>query len=252
MNVRPLFLCCGILLSGAACAGPADYVYTPTVEHGEREIDFKFGAARNGGLGTGQREQAASLGFGYGAGERWFTELYVKYAGASGDPTHLDALEWENKFQLTETGEYPVDVGLITELERPHRQGEPAFEFRFGPLLQSEFGKWQVNANLLFERRFRGSSEPAEVEHHTEIGYQWQVKYRWQQAFEYGLQGFGEMGRWNDWDAHAAQTHRLGPAVFGKIPLGGREAIQYNAAWLLGAAPGAADHTLRVQVEYEF
>ncbi len=249
MNLRPLAFCLGALLSTLTCAGPADYIYVPTVEQGEREIDFKAGSARNGG---GDREQAASIGFGYAAGEYWFTEIYLKYAGASGDPTHYDAFEWENKFQLTETGKYPVDVGMITEIERPRRLGEPAYEFRFGPLFQSEFGKLQLNGNLLFERRFRSSSEDPTVQHHTEIGYQWQVKYRWQQAFEYGLQGFGEMGRWNDWDPHDEQTHRLGPAVFGKIPLGNRQSIVYNAAWLLGAAPGAPDHTLRMQVEYEF
>jgi len=249
MKFRPLILCLGALLSGTALAEPADYIYVPTVEHGEREIDFKMGSLRNK---TGEREQASSIGFGYGAGEHWFTEVYLKYAGGSGDPAHYDAFEWENKFQLTETGEYPVDVGLIAELERPRRLGEPAYEFRFGPLLQSEFGKVQVNGNLLFERRFHGRSENADVQHHTEIGYQWQVKYRWQQTFEYGLQGFGEMGKWNDWDPHVEQTHRFGPAVFGKLPLGNRQAIQYNAAWLIGAAPGAPDHTLRMQVEYEF
>jgi hypothetical protein len=31
------------LASTAVHAGPADYVYMPTVEHGEREIDFKMG-----------------------------------------------------------------------------------------------------------------------------------------------------------------------------------------------------------------
>lgn len=249
MSIRLLILAFGTLYSAAAIAEPADYVYVPTVEHGEREIDFKLGSAR---YGNGEREQASSIGFGYGAGEHWFTEVYIKYASATGDPSHYDAFEWENKFQLTETGEYPVDVGLIAELERPRRLGEPAFEFRFGPLLQSEFGKVQVNGNLLFARRFHGSSEAPDVQHFTEIGYQWQVKYRWQQAFEYGLQGFGEMGKWNDWAGHDDQTHRFGPAVFGKLPLGNRQAITYNAAWLIGAAPGAPDHTFRMQMEYEF
>jgi hypothetical protein len=45
-----------------------------------------------------------------------FTEVYLKYEKQGGDGTRFDALEWENKFQLTETGKYPVDVGLTTEL----------------------------------------------------------------------------------------------------------------------------------------
>ena len=34
--------------SSAAIAGPADYIYTPAVEYGEKEIDFKFGTGRQG------------------------------------------------------------------------------------------------------------------------------------------------------------------------------------------------------------
>ena len=249
MKTQHLALCLGALISGAALAGPADYVSTPNVEYGEREIDFKHGSARSG---AGEREQESSLGFGYGAGERWFTEIYLKYQRGGGEENHLDAVEFENKFQLTETGKYPVDVGFLVEVERPHRKGEPAFELRLGPLLQTEFGKLQLNGNLLFERRFRGRSEDETVQHNTEIGYQWQVKYRWLRSFEYGVQGFGEMGQWNDVDPHDQQNHRYGPAVFGKIPLGNHQSITYNAAWLLGATPAAPDHTFRMQVEYEF
>ena len=42
------------------------------------------------------------------------------------------------------------------------------------------------------------------------------------------------MGKWNDWDKQADQSHRIGPAVFGKFALGNRQAIRYNAAWLFG------------------
>ena len=83
---------------------------------------------------------ASSIGFGYGVTQRWFTELYRKYEGSTGEGTHFDAWEWENKFQLTETGQYPVDVGFIVELERPKNRNE-GNEVRFGPLFQTEFAK---------------------------------------------------------------------------------------------------------------
>ena len=67
------------------------------------------------------------------------------------------------------------------------------------------------------------------------------------------MQGFGELGQWNDWNPRAAQNHRYGPAVFGKIALGDhRQAIKYNAGWLFGASTAAPNHTFRMQVEYEF
>src|SRR5438309_11017394 len=92
------------LTSFAAFAGPADYVYSPIVEHGEREIDFKYGTAKSR---DGTRESAGSVGFGWGVTEHWFTEVYGKWHKEPGDTTGFDAFEWENKFQLTETGKYP-------------------------------------------------------------------------------------------------------------------------------------------------
>lgn len=233
------------LLSALAMAGPADYVYTPAVEYGEREIDFKHGTEVPPG---NERANVTSVGLGYGATEYWFTELYLKRETQGGDG--LTLAEWENKFQLVETGKYPLDIGLITELEVPVSGSGPN-EIKVGPLLQTEFGKLQLNANLLFERAF-GQADDSGTPFATNFLYQWQVKYRLQPSFEFGMQGFGEMGEWSSWASEAEQIHKAGPAVFGKVPLGKREAIKYNAAWLLGASTAAPDHTFRVQIEYEF
>ena len=232
-----------LLVCNIALAGPADYVYTPAVEYGEREIDFKLGNWKADGA---EPRTDSSLGFGYGATQWWFTEVYLKYQKANGEGTKYDAIEWENKFQLTETGKYPVDVGFILEIERPADHAE-GWEVKYGPLLQTEFGQLQLNGNLLLESHYE--SEAPTV---TEMEYQWQAKYRWKPEFEFGLQGFGQMGKWDHWDPAEERSHRIGPAVFGKIPLGGRHAIKYNAAYLLGVSAAAPDHNFRLQVEYEF
>lgn len=239
----PLLVAGALLSPLVTHAGPADYVYTPTVDFGEKEIDFKAGSATQSGT---PRESAASIGFGYGVKEWWFTEVYLKYKQELNENTKFDAVEWENKFQLTETGKYPVDVGFLVEIERPMNHAE-GWEVKWGPLLQTEFGKLQLNANLLFQRSYF-----AEEASETAFLYQWQLKYRWLPQFEFGLQGFGETGKWDDWAATDEQSHRFGPAVFGKLPLGGRQAIKYNAAWLLSTSKAAPDHTLRLQIEYEF
>lgn len=222
---------------------PADYVYTPAVEYGEKEIDFKAGTARKA---DDPRESAASVGFGYGAKEWWFTEFYLKYKRENSEGTKPDAVEWENKFQLTETGKYPVDVGFLVETERPRDHAE-GWEVKWGPLFQADFGKIQFNANALFKRNYR-----AEAPNGTQFLYQLQAKYRWLPQIEFGLQGFGEMGNWNHWASEAERSHLVGPAVFGKLHTVGRQAIRYNAAWLLGASTAAPNHTFRMQVEYEF
>jgi hypothetical protein len=233
-----------IPLSAAACE-PNDYVFLPAVSYSEREIDFKLGTWKQSEEG---RTSAASVGFGFGVTQHWFTEFYsiFQHTGARG--THFDAWEWENKFQLTETGHYSVDAGFIVEIEKPNDLAG-GYKVLLGPLLQKEVGKVQLNGNLLFEQIFGSHSSQR-----SEYGYQWQVKYRWQPKFEFGFQGFGDLGSWNHWDVidEASPQHRMGPAIFGKFALGGRQAIRYNAAWLFGTSNNAPNQNLRAQVEYEF
>lgn len=242
-------LCLAIFLplTPAIQAGPlgsADYVYMPAVTEGEKEIDFKTGTAK---ARDGTRTSATTLGLGYGVNSFWFTEVYFKAKRETPDGFRYDALEWENKFQLTETGKYPVDVGLIVEIERPKDRSE-GYELRFGPLFQTELSQSVVaNLNVLFGKNYR-TTTPAPME----LGYQWQLKYRWKPEFEVGAQGFGRLGPVQNWLPGNQQEHKIGPAVFGKIRLEGRRAIYYNAAWLIGANSNTARNTFRLQAEYEF
>ena len=225
-----------------AFAGPADYVYEPAVEYGEREIDFKAGNAK---LRDGGNANATSIGFGWGVTPHWFTEVYAKWHKDPAEGSGFDAWEWENKFQLTETGRYPVDVGFIVERPKNRAAG---YEVRWGPLFQAEItNKVQANFNVLFQKNVR-TTEPAP----TELQYQWQVKYRLQPQFEFGAQGFGELGAWNHWAPASEQAHIAGPAIFGKFRMGPKQAIKYNAAVLFGLNNGAPRNTLRLQTEYEF
>jgi hypothetical protein len=238
-------LACLLLLAlpAVAAAGPADYVYTPSVEYGEREIDFKIGHQQGGGQ---ERLSAASLGLGFGVTERWFTEIYTKFEKPGGESGRYDAFEWENRFLLTEPNRYPLDVGFVIEIERPRNRAEGT-EFRLGPLFQTDYDRWRFNFNVLFERSVN-ADEPSR----TELGYQFQARYFSRGNTDFGVQAFGEMGPVSHWDPGREQTHRVGPAIFGKFPLGGRNVIQYNAAVLFGLTSGAPDRTLRAQVEYEF
>jgi hypothetical protein len=233
-----------LCLGPAAVAGPSEYVATPIVEEGEREIDVKAGSAK---FRDGSRETQNSFGFGWGASSWWFTEVYALWHKEPGERYSFDAWEWENKLQLTETGKYPVDVGLLLEIERPRDRSE-GYELRFGPLLQSDLTpRLQANLNLLFEKHVDASEESK-----TELGYQWQLKYRWQPQLEIGVQGLGDVGPWDRWEPHDAQPHQAGPAVFGRAKLAERQTLSYNAALLFGMTEGSPRHTLRLQVEYEF
>jgi hypothetical protein len=237
-----LFFYLGLAYSCMAHAGAADYVYTPTVEEGEFEVDFKYGASGKSKDSPKQSQNVTSLGFGYGVTDRWFTEVYLKSEKENGAP-NLNLLEFENKFQLTETGKYPVDVGLITELEFPSNGDNPT-EFKVGPLFQVISGKMQYNLNVLFEAKFGGSTPST-----NEVAgqYQLQAKYLLQKSFEFGLQGFGEVGAWDNWSPASQQEHKIGPAIFGKIGH-----IKYNTAYLLGLTDATENGTFRLQIEYEY
>jgi hypothetical protein len=242
MNVpRHLVMLAMLALPAFAHAGPDDYVVVPSVEFGEREIELRIGTATGQ---DGPRASAASLAFGYGVTTWWATEIYGKWHRRGA--TSFDAIEWENRFQLTEPGEYPLDFGFLVEIERPRDRAE-GYELRLGPLMQKDFGPVQANVNVLLERHYR-ASEPQV----TELGYQWQLKYRWRPELEFGAQGFGDVGKWNDWESAHEQEHIAGPAIFGKFNLGGRQAIRYDAAVLFRLSDAAPRHTVRAQLEYEF
>ena len=241
------FLLAASAISPSVWADPADYVKVPSIEYGERELELKYGTSK---LPDGEgRISAGTFGLGYGVTPNWFTEAYIKYQKTPGEHTRFDAIEWENKFLITEPGKYPVDLGMFVELEVPRDRNE-GYEFRFGPLLQTDFGLVQVNSNFFLKRQVRaGAGADPQV---TEFHYQLQAKYRLMREFEFGMQALGELGKWNHWESSDKQNHRVGPAIFGKIPTRAKEAIRYDLAWLVGASKAAPDSTMRLQLEYEF
>ena len=244
LAARAALGCLSLAAALSATAAPDDYIHTPIVEEGEREIDLRAGTDK---LRDGTRESAHSVGLGYGVTSRWFTEFYAKWHKEPGEQHDFDAWEWENRFQLTETGKYPADVGFLLEIERPKNRAE-GYEFKWGPLFQADIGS-HVTANLNFsiEKHIR-TLQPSRAE----LGYQWQVRYRWRPEFEFGVQGFGDVGPWNHWEPGSEQSHLLGPLLYGEIKVGQRHAIKYNAGLLFGLTDGSPRNRLRLQAEYEF
>jgi hypothetical protein len=193
----------------------------------------------------GNRKTVTSLGLGYSPKSWWFTEFYAKAVNEDGK-TSFDAWEWENKFQLTERGKYPIDLGLLIEVERPKNRSE-GYEIKTGLLTQYEKNKYQFNFNTLLQRSIKTPNFQE-----TELQYQYQAKYRYLPQFEMGLQGYSSLGKWNKWSGGNNAQHNVGPAVFGSFKLDPKQKIVYNAAWLRGTTSTTPKNTFRIQTEYEF
>lgn len=238
----------GITYAVDAAAAPDEYIYPARVEAGEREIDIKFGT-RNMNQSSKNRS-SGSIGLGFGVNEHWFTEVYLKFNQNSGNSTEFDAIEWENRFQFTETGKHAVDMGFLFELERPQDRSE-GYEVKLGPLFQADFGKTEWIANFLLQNSYQASESSK-----ASAYYQLQGRYLLSKKFSPGFQAFGDLGTWNDWGPVREQGHRIGPAIFGKLPLDDKQYIKYNAAFLFGKTriddSSYVGNTFRLQIEYPF
>jgi hypothetical protein len=244
MSLRLTVVVCGLsAVLGVAHADPAEYIFSPVVEKGEREIDSKAGMARDR---DGRSYWGGKLGVEYGFTSWWAAEATVNFGRELGEPTRLLSLEWENRFQLTETGKHAYEIGLLAEVER-ERESSDGYELRIGPLLQYRWGALQGNLNLLFERRLRADGPQTP----TEFGYQWQLRRHSDARIDWGAQGFGSLGRWDKWAPRTEQSHILGSAVFMKLGDDDDDG-EFEAGLLLGTGGEAPKLTLRLQAMIPF
>jgi len=244
---RILAAALALTLARPALADANDYVLDLDFTGGEREVDTKLGAASAAPNGT-RAAEAAAVSLGTGVNDYWFTEFYLQFASptAANRAAGFDAISWENVVRFAQPGEWPVDLGALLEVERP-RAGTQGLTLTAGPMLQTDFDRLQVNVNLWFSRVVDGDNNIP-----TQMGYQFQLKYRSDPALEFGMQALGDVGSWNRWGNPEGQSHRLGPALFGRHKLGPRRTLSYNAAVLVGASNGAPDTTVRAQFDIEF
>ena len=226
----------------AALADPGYYLVSVYENEGEKSIDFRYWNVKF----PGQTETIwPEIGFGYGVTKRWYTEVFASYIGSSEQSLKLSTWNWQNDYLLTQ-GQYPFDLALHTNLFFNQGPGS-GYALELGPALQTEIGRTQFNVNLIFERTF-GAAEA----HPTQLKYQWQVKYRYKPMFEFGLQGFGELGEWNHWSPKNYQSHRVGPMISGTYALGGKQALKYQLAVLYGSIYSVNGYMVSTRIQYVF
>lgn len=245
-----LLLACAAL---PALASPGYYLVSAYDKAGEATIDFKFWSFKSPEYPA---VFAPEIGFGYGVTSRWYTELTLSWLDLADSGTRSDGLLWQNDYLLTQ-GQYPFDLALHTNIKK-YYDGAPraasayfgnahSYELEFGPVLQTELGRTQFNANMFFTRSYRTT-----VASPMQAVYQWQIKHRWRPAFAFGLQGFGELGKWDHWAPRSEQSHRIGPAIFSSLPMAGGRAMTIEAAFLTGSLYAEHGQTFTMRAQYAF
>ncbi len=222
-------------------------VYYPYVELGELEIEYR-GSRTIDGDDAKDNEQKHLLGVGYGFNEWWFSEIYAEWEreAGSGEETAFEAFEWENRFQITNPGEYWADFGLLVEYERTDSGSSPD-KIELALLFAKEFGKFEAAYNVIFEREVGGGASDD-----VEFGHALQLKYRLDRAFEPGIEIFGEFGAIDDMPSFDEQEHYAGPIVTGVLPLGDSAMkLKYNVGYLFGVSDEAEDGVVKAILELE-
>ncbi len=243
-RLKPIRACAGALLlaTGQAMADPGYYLVTAYDNAGQVNIDYRYWTVKSHGSAEVIWPE---IGIGYGVNSRWTTALLASYIGSDRFSTRLSSLNWQNDVLLTQ-GEYIADVAIHTLLIRNHGR-TPGHVLEFGPVLQTDVGRVQLNGNLVFERGL-GDGPPAK----TQLKYQWQAKYRWKPGLHMGLQGFGELGPWNNWSPAGQQSHRAGPVLSGSFPLGATQAVKYEVAYLMGSVYGNNGNMFAMRLQYVY
>jgi hypothetical protein len=233
-----LFLGCTLQVR----ADPGYYLVTVYEDEGKARIDYRYWTVKFQGT---SEIVWPEIGIGYGVTKRWYTEIFSSFIGDKVASSKPSTLNWQNDFLLTQ-GQYDIDLALHTNLVID-QAGTGADALEFGPVVQTDVGRVQLNGNLIFEQSLSG-----EYGHTPQLKYQWQAKYRWNAALHTGVQGFGELGDWNNWSGASAQSHRWGPMVSGSIPVGAKHSVEYQAALLKGKVYASDCDMLSVRLQYLF
>lgn len=220
--------CCLALAAAPAAADPGYYVITTYPDAGRTTAELRYWTVESPGRAT---RLWPELGLFHGVNSRWTTGLLASWIGDAGAAQHLSTLNWVNEVLLTQ-GEWPLDVALhlqwIREAEAADGQA-----LELGLVMQTDVGRTQLNLNLILERDFDNGRS-----NETRLKYQWQARHRWRPGLHLGLQGFGELGRWDRWRAADEQSHRAGPALFGTWAFDGERQLHWQAAYLWGRTYG--------------
>lgn len=226
-----------LLLTFHQARGDDFVVYSPYVVKGQSEVEFRsYSFSDSSNTLDGERGYAISVAHSFT--DWWKPEIYLgEYQRQPGQGMELQAYEFENTFQLTDTGEYWADLGFLASYEYATQPGVVS-TLEFGPLFEKRAGRFVHKLNLIWEKQIGGSADNV-YEFRTAYSLSYQL-HRW-------LAPGGEIYvRPHD------NAYQIGPVLYGELVTSGGDELEYSAGIVLGVNPGAPDKTFILRLEYEF
>ena len=205
-------------------------VYAPYVEYGEKEIELYVQHTQDSNDVIDGSQQYV-LEFAHGVRPDLFVEAKVIFDKYSDSDLDTKAIGLEAVYQVTEQGEYAVDVGLLAEVVYSIDDSEIE-EVEFGPLLSRDFGASTLTANII--------AEYEREEKKVEGGLSLQWKWRHSEDMEPAVELYT-----NEYVTVA------GPVLMGELKTG-QTKFGYQVGWLAGLDDKSPDNTIKLLVEYEF
>ncbi len=233
------------LLLDAAPAFALDKIYSPYVTKGEWEVEYR-GSSTFDSNHDKNGIQSHQTALGYSPTDYWATELYSNFVRDPESTFHMEGLEWENRFQLTEPGKYWMDFGLLASYIYAHeRTNADALETKL--LVEKDIGKFINIANIGFEQ---------EVGSHAHSGPDFELlansRYKYSPYLQPGIELQSNLGTAQARRHFENQEYYLGPAIYGQLPLQGLSKLKYELAYLAGLTDATSQSAIRLLVEYEF
>ncbi len=225
--MRYLLLLSVFVVSAARADGVGiDKVYHPYVQPLERELEWRMISADG--------EQNYRLGLGASVSDKWFVEVYLIADDSNTENLDIIEYELEAKYQITEQGEYSIDWGVITELEKSRKDDD--WEFSTGLLMEKQWGRYSGTANfkLIYEW---GETIDSELESALAV----QLRYRYSRQFEPAIELYS-----------AENTRAIGPVAMGDVKFTGRKKLHWETGIIFGLDDKTPDTTLRLLSEFEF
>lgn len=245
MNFAKQVICTamsGLLALGAqeSWADNDFIVYSPYVYQGQTEVEA-YGFTTQDGRSSLNGMAGYNVSVAHAVTSWWKPEVYVgEFNRFPSSATYLSGYEFENTFQLTDVGQYWVDMGFLASYAYVKQPGQ-ASQAEFGPIFETHLGHLYQRLNLIW-----GKEIGANASNQYMFRAAYSVRYRINAGSSTLAPGLEAYYRPTD------NAYQAGPVLYGEMYPEGKSEFEWSVGVVFGTNYGAPARTLLGRVEYEF